>query len=209
MTDMRLSTIAELVAQIDAMPSRSNPCLVAIAGAPGSGKSTIAEILHTKTARSSCVIPMDGFHLENEILEARGLLHRKGSPETFDLLGFRQQIVQLLSNKARHFPTFDRDADKTVPNGGIVPVGTDLLFVEGNYLLLDQPGWRDLREFWEASIWLDVPTNTLRNRLIQRWTDQGLSDADARQRAEQNDLVNANLVMSNRLKSTWNLAQEC
>jgi pantothenate kinase len=95
-----------------------------------------------------------------------------------------------------------------VPNGGILPEATELLIIEGNYLLLDKPGWRDLREFWDASIWLDVPTDMLRRRLVQRWIDHGLSDLDARLRAEQNDLVNANLVTGNRLKSTWILVQK-
>ncbi|MEX0281612.1 MAG: AAA family ATPase [Arenibacterium sp.] len=208
MSDMRVSNIAELVANIEAIPSGPNPLLVALAGAPGSGKSTIAEILHAKTARPSCVIPMDGFHLANEALRKRGLLHRKGSPETFDLEGFHQLIVELRSKTARCYPTFDRNADQTVTNGGIVPAETELFLVEGNYLLLDKPGWRDLHELWDVSVWLDVPTHILKDRLIQRWTEQGLSNVDARQRAEQNDLVNANLVTGHRLTSTWSLVRE-
>ena len=208
MSDTRLSDMDELVAKIDAIPSGPNPILVAIAGAPGSGKSTIANILNTKTTRHSCVIPMDGFHLDNEALRTRGLLHRKGAPQTFDLQGFQQLIVGLRSKTARHYPTFDRNADETVPNAGIVPKAAKLLIIEGNYLLLDKPGWRELQKLWDASIWLDVPTNMLRHRLVQRWIDHGVSDLDARLRAEQNDLVNANLVTGNRLTSTWILFQE-
>lgn len=206
--DTNLSDITDLVARIDAIPSRSYPLLIAIAGAPGSGKSTIAEILHTTTSRPSCVVPMDGFHLDNETLRARDLLHRKGSPQTFDLQGFQKLIVETRTNTVRRYPTFDRHADKTVPSGGIIPDGTELLFVEGNYLLLDEPGWRDLREFWDASIWLDVPIDRLRHRLVQRWIDQGLSEVDARNRAESNDLANADLVINKRLTPTWILDQE-
>ncbi len=199
----RLRDLSELVAKLDAFPSRSHPILVAIAGAPGSGKSTIAETLNASTKRPSCVVPMDGFHLDNEELEAKGLLHRKGAPQTFDLKRLARLISDLRSNKARHYPTFDRNADMTVREGGNVPEKTEIVLVEGNYLLLDEPGWRELQAFWDASIWLDVSEDVLKSRLIRRWTSHGLSVADAQQRAEENDLVNARRVIANRLSPTW------
>ncbi|MEM6577581.1 MAG: nucleoside/nucleotide kinase family protein [Pseudomonadota bacterium] len=183
----------------------SGPIMVAIAGAPGSGKSTLAEALHAKTVLHSCVIPMDGFHLDNATLEERALLPRKGAPETFDLTGFRKLIAALRRGQAESFPIFDRSADKTVPDGGIVPRSTELALIEGNYLLLDEPEWSDLQTFWDASIWLDVPEPVLLSRLVERWTKHGLSNAEARDRAEQNDLVNARRVMKNRLEPTWEL----
>ena len=64
--------------------------IVAIAGPPGAGKSTLADALHeelTRRGEKSAVLPMDGFHMDNGILEERGLLKRKGAPETFDVRG--------------------------------------------------------------------------------------------------------------------------
>ncbi|MEX0280245.1 MAG: zeta toxin family protein [Arenibacterium sp.] len=203
MTGKVLSDLGVLVSQIDALPKAAHPVLIAIAGAPGSGKSTFAEMLHSRTARPSCVIPMDGFHLDNVTLQARGLLHRKGAPQTFDLNGFKHLIGALRSNSMRHFPTFDRRADKTVPEGGFVPEATELLIFEGNYLLLDTPGWRDLGQYWDASVWLEVPEEVLTRRLVQRWTDHGLPPDQARRRAEENDLVNARQVIESRQAPTW------
>ena len=55
--------------------------LIGIAGPPASGKSTLAHALAEQTG--GIAVPMDGFHLDNPILEARGLRQRKGAPETF------------------------------------------------------------------------------------------------------------------------------
>ena len=66
--------------------------MLAIAGAPGSGKSSVAIKLAKQIDAECCIIPMDGFHLDNETLTARGLLSVKGAPETFDLAGFRAPV---------------------------------------------------------------------------------------------------------------------
>ena len=64
---------------------------------------------------------MDGFHLDNATLEARGLLSVKGAPETFDLAGFKDLIDALVSGATTGFPTFDRDLDSVVAGGEIFP----------------------------------------------------------------------------------------
>ena len=177
--------------------------LVALAGPPGCCKSTLAAELVSQIRLSCCVVPMDGFHLDNETLSARGLLHKKGAPETFDLKGFIQLIAALRLGKEDRFPTFDRDADCVVPDGGKVPTGARILIIEGNYLLFDEPGWDELTIEWDASVWIDVSEAVLEDRLIQRWIDQGMPRSAARERAQHNDLPNALRVQNNALPSTW------
>jgi pantothenate kinase len=79
--------------------------LVAIAGPPGAGKSTLAEALAASLNRarpeSAAVIPMDGFHYDDAILEQRGLRSRKGSPATFDVNGFRHLLGRLKARAGR------------------------------------------------------------------------------------------------------------
>ena len=70
------------------------------------------------------------------------------------------------------------------------------LLVEGNYLLLDAPFWRDLSEYWDFSVFLDVEPKLLCERLMQRWLDQGLSSDQAKKRVKDNDLVNVETVVS-------------
>jgi len=177
--------------------------IVAIAGPPGSGKSTLSANLAAELGELCCIIPMDGFHLDNETLQARGLLSVKGAPETFFRQGFERLVNDLRAGDAHHFPTFDRDIDSVVENGGTVPKTASILLVEGNYLLFDEPGWRDLAQKWDASIWLDVPEKILEDRLIQRWLDQGMPRDAAIARAQGNDLVNAQRVLQKALPATW------
>ena len=169
--------------------------LVAIAGPPGAGKSTVAEAL-AGALEQAAVLPMDGFHLDNETLTKRGLLHRKGAPETFDTDGLFEVLQQVQQGGAVAVPTFDRTADRVVPEGGMIAADTRIVLVEGNYLLLDAPGWARLHRFWDVTIAIQVELSELERRLTARWLDHGYSPAQAQEKVAGNDLLNAKLVLS-------------
>ncbi|MGB0661408.1 MAG: phosphoribulokinase [Mangrovicoccus sp.] len=179
--------------------------LVAITGAPGSGKSTLAQALAEELGQEAAVIPMDGFHRDNDWLELHGLLNRKGAPETFDAAGFCNFITDLSEGQASTYPLFDRDRDCTLPDAGKIHPNTRIFLVEGNYLLLNYPIWRNLAPLWDLTISLDIPMSTLRSRLIQRWIDHGLSQKAAVTRALSNDLANARLVVGNSVAATYQI----
>lgn len=168
--------------------------LVAIAGAPGSGKSTLAERLSERLGAGAAVLPMDGFHLDNATLRARGLFERKGAPETFDAAGLGALLKRVKAGGAVSVPTFDRAADRVVPGGARIAETARIVLVEGNYLLLDAPGWRDLAALFDFKVLISVPEEELERRLVARWRDHGLAPDAARRRARENDLVNARLV---------------
>ncbi|MGB7242063.1 MAG: phosphoribulokinase [Sulfitobacter sp.] len=191
MSVIKTEKLEEIIA---AIPLNNGRRIVAIAGAPASGKSTLAEALGARIPNSR-VIPMDGFHRDNDDLERAGLLARKGAAETFDVAGFSSVIRSLRSNEDLPFPTFDRENDCVVPGGGRVTAHDETILVEGNYLLLDQPHWRDLAAEWDYSILIDIPIGVLRDRLVQRWLDHGHDAAAALARAEGNDLRNARHLM--------------
>ena len=192
----------ELLSIIEKSADGKNRFLVAIAGPPGSGKSTIAEILEKRLGTSAAVLPMDGFHLENDRLTEMGLLHRKGAPETFDAEGFVELVASLRDHETVHFPTFDRATDRTVPKSGCIEAMTKIILVEGNYLLLDRPPWSELPQLFDLSVCLVVDRDELKSRLIQRWIDHGLSKRSAHERAEANDMINADLIADNLLEPT-------
>jgi pantothenate kinase len=186
---------------IDAVRRPVGRTLVAIAGAPGSGKSTLAADLVRAVKRrdgpsGAVLLPMDGFHLENDILAERGMLSIKGAPETFDLTGFLSLV-----EKVRHdrvpltFPLFDRALDRTIPNAGRLPRDVPLVVCEGNYLLLKDGGWAELRPYFDATIMLSVSLEVLRERLVERWLNHGLTPEAAVVRADGNDMVNARTVL--------------
>ena len=195
MTDSDL--IPQLLARFDAAQPAGRRRLVALAGGPASGKSTLAETLADalrNVGRDVAVVPMDGFHLDNTLLTQWGLLARKGAPQTFDAAGFVHLVRRLKSEPEVIFPHFDRSRDIAIAGSGCVTESCDTVIVEGNYLLFDADPWRELAALWDVSVRIDLPLDVLRDRLVARWLAYGLDPQAALARAEMNDLTNARSV---------------
>lgn len=197
---------AELVRAIRAAAEGRDRILVALAGPPGAGKSTLAEALASALGAEAAILPMDGFHLDNSVLIERGLLDRKGSPPTFDREGFAALLERVKAGGEVPVPVFDRAADSVVENGGMIPADARIILVEGNYLLLNEPGWRDLSGLWDLSVMLDVSEEELERRLVDRWLTYGYDPERARARALRNDIPNMRLVKELALPSDYVLA---
>ncbi|MEM1235029.1 MAG: nucleoside/nucleotide kinase family protein [Pseudomonadota bacterium] len=190
--------MTDLAGRILATPPKARRRLVAVAGPPASGKSTLAETL-AQTLPHAALVPMDGFHLDNRVLDARGDRPRKGAPWTFDAAGFVALCARLGSEEEVFYPTFDRARDIAVAGSGQIGPDTETVIVEGNYLLYAEAPWRDLAPLWDLSIWLEVPLPTLEARLRQRWADLKLTLEETCAKVEENDLPNARLICENRL----------
>lgn len=202
-----INTLADRIYALNATQER---VILAIAGAPGSGKSTLAgELSRRLTAQKqpNMVVPMDGFHLDNAILDARGLRPRKGAPETFDTAGLLRLIKALKAKDDVVAPLFDRPRDLAIAGAVHIPPDCPVVIVEGNYLLLDQAPWRTLASYWDITAFLDVPMPELRARLIQRWLSLNLSRTVATRRAESNDIPNAQRVLDHLLPAEFTLTQ--
>ncbi len=174
--------------------------MIAVCGAPASGKSTFADQLCKGLLAQGlrcCVVPMDGFHLDNTILKAVGTLARKGAPHTFDSAGFATLVARAASEDLVYYPIFDRSRDIAIAASGRITADIDTVIVEGNYLLMQTPEWAGLARHWDLSIYLEVPQDELRRRLIARWQDHGLTADAATKRAQENDLPNALTVLEN------------
>lgn len=176
--------------------------IVAIAGAPGSGKSTTAEQLkerlNARRAGVADVFPMDGFHYDDMVLNARGHRPRKGAPHTFDLDGYRTALERLRADDGREVavPVFDRSIEIARAGGRIIEPSTRIVLTEGNYLLLDEPGWRDLPDLFDLTVMVEASEEVLIGRLTERWMGFQLDpDAMVRQ-MEGNDLPNMRLVLT-------------
>jgi len=139
---------------------------------------------------------MDGFHLDNRILDARGLRARKGAPETFDAAGFVHMIRRLRDEDEVIVPVFDRTRDIAIAGAQVIGTDTKTAVVEGNYLLLGTPPWTALHALWDLSVFLDVVEAELEKRLIQRWLDHDHTPDAAKTRAHANDLPNARHVIA-------------
>lgn len=194
-----VTTVADTIHEMRASRAR---LIVAIAGAPASGKSTLATEVVKRLRLQRCpaeIVPMDGFHLDNAVLDARGMRARKGAPETFDATGFVLAIERLKSGGEVVVPRFDRQRDIAIAGAVAIEPSCPVVVVEGNYLLLDERPWCDLVPLWDLSVRIDVPEDELRGRLIQRWLQNNLSRAAATRRAESNDIPNARRVVAKQL----------
>jgi pantothenate kinase len=204
----QINILAEHIHALRDGPTR---ILVAIAGPPASGKTTLAEELARRLNAQKCetvIVPQDGFHLDNQVLEVRGDLNRKGAPHTFDGAGFIHLVRRLKERADVAVPVFDRTRDIAIAGARIVPASAEVVIVEGNYLLFDDAPWFNLAPLWTLSVRLDVPMEDLRARLIQRWLGHGLSQTAATRRATMNDLPNAQDVLDKALPAMLTLTTD-
>lgn len=169
--------------------------LVALAGPPAAGKSTLAGDLAARLSPGARVVPMDGFHYDDAVLVARGQRSRKGAPETFDAAGFLHLIRRLRDEDEVAIPIFDRGLEISRAAADVVTAQDRILIVEGNYLLLDRDPWRALHPLFDLTVFLDVPEAELVRRLTGRWKQHGKTDAAAQAWIEGNDLPNALTVI--------------
>lgn len=183
--------VADLAGRVRAIQPRARRSLIAIAGPPASGKSTLAADLVTELGPTAALVPMDGFHLDNRILDACGLRPRKGAPETFDAAGFIHMVRRLATEDEVIIPVFDRPRDIAIAGADAIGSKTEIAVVEGNYLLLKDAPWSGFHPLWDLTVFLNVPGYILTRRLIRRWLDNGHSPEQAETRARSNDLPNA------------------
>ncbi len=174
--------------------------LLGITGAPGAGKSTLARALVDTEPGRRGYVPMDGFHFADQELVRQGLRDRKGAPETFDAYGYADLLARLHRRPAYtiYAPAFERDLEQPLANALPVAPGLPLLITEGNYLLLDAPGWREVHGQLSEVWFVDVDPSLRVQRLIDRHVRFGKSEDAARSWVEQVDEPNARLIDATR-----------
>lgn len=171
--------------------------VLAIAGAPGSGKSTLVERLAAKLpGEAVAILPMDGFHYDDAVLHDMGRRPWKGAPDTFDVGGLKSTLERLRTpaERAVAVPVFDRDLEISRGSARIIAPEVRLILAEGNYLLLERDPWRTLRPAFDAAVFIDVPEAELRRRLRARWAGYGLTEAEIDFKLEANDLPNGRVA---------------
>ena len=169
--------------------------MVAVAGPPGAGKSTVAAELVQLIGAGARVVPMDGLHYDDGVLNARGLRARKGAPETFDVAGFANLMTRLAVEPEVAIPIFDRSMELSRAAADIVGPEDRILVFEGNYLLLDEGPWRALGPRFDLTVMLDVTEAELIRRLTARWLHYGKTPQAAADWIASNDLPNVRRVL--------------
>jgi pantothenate kinase len=193
----------ELLAAILKRSASHHRYIVAIAGPPGAGKSTLAAGL-VPLLPDAKVVPMDGFHYDNAVLDMLNLRSRKGAPETFDFPGFENILQRIHSGEPDvAVPVFDRTADLARAGADLIRRHTRFIVVEGNYLLLNEDPWNGLGAYFDYTIFIDVPRPELQRRLIKRWLDLGRTPEQAEYWVVTNDMPNVDRVLTGRRKEDY------
>ena len=183
--------VAALVeALVEALPA--GRFVLGLAGAPGSGKTTLAAAL---AAAYGCpVVPMDGFHRPHAELLARGRLEHKGAPDTFAAADYAALLGRLHFGGSVWAPAFDHRLPDPLPDAIEVPAGAGLVVTEGNYLLLDRPEWRAVRRQLDLVWHLETDEEVRIARLVRRHVEAGRTPEAAREWVARVDQANADLV---------------
>lgn len=184
--------------------------LLGIAAAPGAGKSTLAQAIALQYGASVQVVPMDGFHLANSELVRLGRRARKGAPDTFDAAGYVNLLRRVRAQAADeviYAPAFRRDIEEAIAGAIAVQPETKLIVTEGNYLLLPESPWCDVRSVVDEIWYLNVPDALRQARLLARHMQFGRTRNDALAWIAATDEPNAQRVALGRvdadLQVTW------
>jgi pantothenate kinase len=190
--------------------------LVYLAASPGVGKSTLASFLEFLSKESEDVqeiqaVGLDGFHFPQEfiknnvaIVEGREvpMAEVKGCPETFDLDKLKLKI-RALKNENVKWPIYDRSLHDVVEDQ--ILITKDIVLIEGNWLLLKEKGWSELKNYCDFSIFIKAEESMLKDRLIQRKIKGGLSEEAAVNFYLKSDSRNIRRALNNSLEADLQL----
>ncbi|TMX46455.1 nucleoside/nucleotide kinase family protein [Vibrio sp. Hep-1b-8] len=186
---------------------RNERIVVFLCAPPGSGKSTLAAFWEYLSYKNPLlepiqVLPFDGFHYPNEILDTNciqrdgksiSLRDIKGCYETFNLTELISKLKQLKVSDPK-WPYYDRNLHDPVDDA--ISVKNNIVVVEGNWLLLNEPVWNGLHELADFTIFVDTKPEYLEQRLVNRKVRGGTSLEDAQAFYQSSDSVNVDKVLS-------------
>ena len=175
----------------------SAPLLVGIAGPPATGKSTLAERLASDlnaAGLSTCVCPLDGFHMTDAQLGAAGLREVKGRIDTFDGTAFACAVARLKDGASFWWPQYSRRRHEPIPKGTRITGKHAVRIIEGNYILTDAEPWRSAADFFDLRVIMDASDAVLRSRLLRRHLRSGRSVKLAMTKIDRTDMPNAKKI---------------
>ncbi|MGB2719081.1 MAG: nucleoside/nucleotide kinase family protein [Rhodococcus sp. (in: high G+C Gram-positive bacteria)] len=199
--DVQEATLEELVELARTLAVPGERRILGLTGAPGAGKSTVAQqLVDALGPELAVLVPMDGFHLANEVLIELGRLDRKGAHDTFDDGGYARLIAAVHDQQPGgpivYAPRFRREIEESIGSSIPVPPTVPLVITEGNYLLMESDAWPAARAMIDE-VWFLAPHTRVRHeRLVARHEAYGKSHEDAEFWALGSDERNAELIGS-------------
>jgi pantothenate kinase len=191
----------ELIDRARALATAGTRKILGIAGAPGAGKSTLAALVTAHLGGQAVQVPMDGLHLADAELTRLGRRMRKGAPDTFDGFGYLALLRRLRSpgpGEIVYAPAFERTIEQPIAGSIAVDPSVPLVVTEGNYLLLDDPPWHQVRALLDETWFVEIDDEVRVSRLIRRHIEFGKTQEQAAEWVERLDEQNARLIAATR-----------
>lgn len=158
-------------------PTRT-PFIIGVAGSVAVGKSTSARLLQELLRQSAGrprveLITTDGFLYPNAVLEERGILDRKGFPESYDRRALLDFVIAVKSGKAEvKAPVYSHVIYDIVADQQITVTNPDILIVEGLNVLQPAPSGRGdlaVSDFFDFSVYVDADESDIRDWYVARF----------------------------------------
>lgn len=178
--------------------------VIGITGKPGAGKSTVtSKLKETIPGERTVILSQDGYHLSNLQLESLGRSNFKGAPDTFDSEGFSKILFRVKSELKNniYFPVFHREIEESISAEGLITEKTNVVLVEGNYLLFETHGWGEVAKHLDEIWYLQVDDDLRLSRLVARHIEFGKNPQVAVAWAHGSDEANARLIEKARDKA--------
>jgi pantothenate kinase len=195
----RGAELGDLTGRAQRLLETPGRAVLGIAGAPASGKSTLAALLlaELQAAHPGAVVAvgMDAFHLGHRLLEQRHQVAVKGAPHTFDVHGYRHLLQRIRTGtETVYAPEFHREIEDSLAHVVEVGPAVRLVITEGNYLLLPHLPWCLIRPMLDQAWFIHLATPERQRRMLLRHQQFGHSLDDAATRTYGNDETNAQLI---------------
>jgi type I pantothenate kinase len=157
------------------------PFIIGLAGSVAVGKSTTARVLQALLARWPShpkveLVPTDGFLFENAVLEERGLMNRKGFPESYDLTKLLNFLAEVKSGKDRvEAPVYSHLIYDVLPDQPLLIERPDIVIVEGLNVLQPAKLPKDgeaipfVSDFFDFSIYIDAADDLIESWYVERF----------------------------------------
>jgi pantothenate kinase len=195
MNGIEISTV-EAVRRARRLAAGGRRTLLGIAGPPGAGKSTLARLIADDLGDHARLVGLDGFHLAQAELQRLGRASRKGAIDTFDAAGYVALLRRLrdATEEVVYAPEFRREIEEPIGSAVAVPRQVPLVITEGNYLLVEDGDWAEVRPLLDEAWYVTRDEEARRRSLVQRHIQFGKPPELARSWALGTDQRNAELV---------------